>query len=92
MNIDKYNFYGNYDNQDHSFNIYEIHKKQREKEIRRLHLYKKILNRCFYKIRLAVEKEQLFCFFQLPEYISGSPLYNMTDCLFYMLQELEIWF
>ena len=88
MNIDNYNFYGNYENNDNSFSIYEIHKRQRKKEIRRVRLYKKILNRCFYKINLAVEKEQLFCFYQLPEYVSGSPLYNMTDCLFFILEEL----
>ena len=89
MNIDNYNFYGNYGVEDKSFSIYEIHKKQREKEIRKIKLYKKILNRCFYKIRLAVEKDQLYCFYQLPEYISGSPLYNMTDCLFFIINELS---
>ena len=89
MNLDSYNFYGNYEVEDQSFSIFEIHKRQRQKEIRKLGLYKKILNRCFYKIRLAVEKDQLFCFFQLPEYVSGSPLYNMTDCLFFMLNELS---
>ena len=55
MNIDNYNFYGNYENNDNSFSIYEIHKRQRKKEIRRVRLYKKILNRCFYKINSPVE-------------------------------------
>ena len=86
--MDNYDFYGNYNKEDKSFSIYEIHKKQRQKEIRRLGLYQKILNRCFSKIRLCVEKDNLYCFFKLPEYMSGSPLYNMTDCLFYMLNEL----
>ena len=86
--MDNYNFFGNYESEDNSFSIYEIHKKQRKKEIRRLSLYKKVLNRCYNKIKLCVDKDNLYCFFKLPEYVSGSPLYNMTDCLFFMLNEL----
>jgi len=89
MNIDKYDFYGNYSEPtDYSFSVYEIHKKQKEKESRRLQIYKTILGRCFKRIKLAVENEEKFCFFQMPEYIAGTPLYNMTECLLFILQEL----
>tara|TARA_R110002074_G_scaffold41996_2_gene110813 strand:- start:144 stop:716 length:573 start_codon:yes stop_codon:yes gene_type:complete len=88
--MEKYNYYGNYNNDnDNEISVFEIHKKQREKEIRKLKLYRKIINKCFDKIRLGVDREQLFCFFQLPEYILGFPLFNMTDCLFFILAELD---
>ena len=89
MNINNYDFYGNYNEEnDYTFSVYEIHKKQEQKENRRLNLYKKIINRCFNRIKLAVENEELFCFYQLPEYIPGAPIYNMTDCLFFIINEL----
>ena len=88
--MEKYNYYGNYNNNnENEFSVFEIHKKQRKKEINKLKLYRKIINKCFAKIRLAVDRDQLFCFFQIPEYIRGYPLFNMTNCLFFILDNLS---
>ena len=52
-------------------------------------VYKKITSSCFKKIKLAVENEEIYCFYSIPEYIPGIPLFNMTDCVMFMLNELK---
>ena len=85
--MENYNFYGDYDNENpesFSFSVFEIHKQQEEREDKRIMIYNKILKRVFRRIKVAVEKSEVYCFFQLPEFIPGFPIYNMTECLFYI--------
>ena len=38
---------------------------------------------------MAVENDEFYCFYTIPEYIPGIPLFNMTDCVLFMLNELK---
>lgn len=91
MNFTKYDYYGNYENSDnsYSFNIQEIHKKQKEKEKNRIKIYESISSRCFKKIKETSLNEETYCFYNLPEYIPGLPLYNMTECVIFLLNVLH---
>lgn len=94
MNFLKYDYYGNYDNNNSSvnknhFSVNEIQKKQREKEKNRMKIYEIISKRCFEKIKASSLNEETFCFFQLPEYLPGLPLYNMTECVMFLLNVLH---
>ena len=91
MNIKKYDYYGNYENNNDSyaFNVQELQKKQKEKEKTRVKIYETISSKCFKKIKETSENESTYCFFQLPEYIPGLPLYNMTECVLYILKKLK---
>ena len=92
MNINNYNYYGDYNNKNdnnYTTSVYEIQKKQIERDRRRTKVFRKILSKCYRRIKLASENEEYFCFFQLPEYISGTPIYNMTECVLYMLDHLS---
>ena len=91
MNIKKYDYYGNYENNNDSyaFNVQELQKKQKEKEKTRVKIYETISSKCFKKIKETSENESTYCFFQLPEYIPGLPLYNMTECVLYLLNLLK---
>jgi hypothetical protein len=86
-----YDYYGNYNkNEDtFSFNVNEIHKKQKEKEKNRLKIYENISTKCFKKIKETSLNEETFCFYRLPEYIPGLPLYNMTECVVFILNILH---
>ena len=33
--------------------------------------------------------EETFCFFKMPEYIPGLPIYNMTECVIFLLNILH---
>jgi hypothetical protein len=91
MNFTKYDYYGNDNKNDEYqlFSIQEIHKKQKDKEKNRLKIYQSISSRCFKKIKETSLNEETFCFFKLPEYIPGLPLYNMTECVIFLLNLLH---
>jgi hypothetical protein len=86
-----YDYYGNYNKSDDtfSFNVNEIHKKQKEREKNRLKIYENISAKCFKKIKETSLNEETFCFYRLPEYIPGLPLYNMTECVVFILNMLH---
>ena len=94
MNIMKYDYYGNYNDENNNdthgfFSIHEIHKKQKEKEKNRLRIYEAISSKCFKKIKETSLNEETFCFFKLPEYIHGLPLHNMTETVIFLLNLLH---
>ena len=91
MNFTKYDYYGNYNKNDDlmTFSVNEIHKKQKEKEKSRLKIYEIISSRCFKKIKETSNNEETYCFFRLPEYIPGLPIYNLTECVMFLLNLLH---
>ncbi len=91
MSHENYNYYGIYDEDSRkfSYSIQDIHKTQKEKDKQRLRIYEKILSKCFKRIKELSLHEETYCFFQLPEYIPGSPLYNMTECVIFILNSLK---
>ena len=91
MSFLKYDYYGNYGDDVNKFNftVNEIHKNQKEREKKRVQIYDKILIRCLKKIKESSIKEDSYSFFEMPEYIPGMPLYNMTECLMYILNALK---
>lgn len=93
MSYMKYDYYGNYENNTtddlFTFSVNEIHKKQKDRETNRIQIYKKIASKCFKKIKETSQSEQTYCFFEIPEYLPGLPLYNMTECVMFILNLLK---
>lgn len=92
MDIDYVDYYGKYedlDDNDFTFSVSDIHNKQREKDLRRLHIYKSILGKVYKKIKQCAINEESYCFYEVPEYIYGTPLYNMKDCVIFVLNNLH---
>ncbi len=90
MDIFDYDYYGNdKESNNFSFSVQEIHKQQREKEKKRLRIYEMIASQCFKKIKETSLTDETFLFFQLPEYIPGYPIYNMTECVIFLLNCLH---
>lgn len=91
MSYQNYNFYGHYDEDSRKFNysIQDIYKVQKDKEKYRMKIYESILSKCLKKIKELALHEEYFCLFPLPEYIPGHPIYNMTECVQYILNSLH---
>lgn len=91
MSIHKYDYYGNYNNNDELplFNVNDLQKKAKEREQNRHKIYFKISKKCFEKIKEMSSNDQIYCFFKIPEYIPGYPLFNMTECVLYLLNLLK---
>lgn len=71
-------------------NIDELHRNQQEKLLRRYEIYERILLRCHNKIKTtANQADNLgFCFFEVPKYIYGTPLFDIKSCIVYMVNSL----
>lgn len=91
MSYQQYNYYGSYDEDSRkfSYSIQDIHKSQREKDKQRLKIYESILSKCYKKIKELSLHEEFFCLFPLPEYMPGYPIYNMTECVVFLLNSLH---
>ena len=91
MSYQNYNYYGTYDENSRkfSYSLQDIYKNQREREKQRMKIYENILSKCYKKIKEMSLHEEKICFFPLPEYIPGQPIYNMTECVQYILNSLH---
>ena len=52
-------------------------------------VYEKVLGHCFRRVREHVLRDQNFCFFPVPEYLAGFPLYNITHCTCFIIKKLN---
>lgn len=89
MNLNKYDYYGNYENNNYTLNINDIQRKQMEKKKKRLEIYNRLLQNTYKRIKNAVEKDETYCLYQCPEYITGYPIYNLTECVLFILKHLK---
>lgn len=71
-------------------NILELHRTINEKNARKNECYDKVLEICHKKIMLATQHKQLKCFFQVPEYICGYPIFDLNNCIKYLLESLKV--
>jgi hypothetical protein len=74
----------------------EIHADQ----IRDMHIRKRsfqqqgidaVLERCYTKIKLAIRSRSTSssCVFEIPEFLFGYPMYDLTECVLYVKRHLE---
>ena len=75
--------------ENYDINIKEIQKIHNEKIINKLKYYEKILQKCFFKIRQSVFNEESYCIFTVQSYLKGFPIYNVKQCIFYIMNKLK---
>ena len=72
-----------------SINIDDLHQKRNNKIDKRKKSYEEVLRRCHYRIKITSETENYyFCFYTVPTYIYGIPLYDQTSCLLFIINNL----
>ena len=59
------------------------------KTLKRLETYDKILQQCHCRIKYYSKFEKTTCFFAIPEFIIGVPLYNIDDLKNYIINSLK---
>jgi hypothetical protein len=72
-----------------SLNINDLYGTIHEKNIKRIEHFDCILQKIHSRIKTNAGKEQTHCFYQVPEFIIGVPLYNVTDLRRYLINSLE---
>ena len=71
-------------------NIDALHKINEDRLKQRLKIYDEILKKCHERIKAVSKspKGTTFCFYIIPNYVYGTPLYDVNACIVYMVQYL----
>ena len=70
-------------------NINELQNVINQKHIKRLEKYDDILKKCHCRIKYYSSIQRTYCFFQIPEFIFGIPLYNVIELRTYIINSLQ---
>lgn len=60
-----------------------------QKTLKRLETYDKVLKQCHARIKYYSKFEKTTCFFAVPEFIIGVPLYDVSEMKQYIMNSLE---
>jgi hypothetical protein len=80
-----------YKETNNNINMDELFKKKRERDLRELNLFKKILNRIHVKIEVTSKQKinEQFIWFLVPEFIIGYPKYDTSNCIAFLMDTLK---
>ena len=70
--------------------IEALHKQKKEKINHKNKIYDTILQKCHHKIKSTAEiiDSPNNCFYTVPPYIYGIPIYNINKCILYLVKSL----
>ena len=66
-----------------------IYKNNKKKEQQKIKIYNTILEKCEKKIRFHAKNDQFQCFFEIPIFCISCPLYNINECVYFIMQKLK---
>lgn len=72
-----------------SLNIGELYETINNKNKVRMEKFDMILQKIHSRIKYNAKLEKTYCFFQIPEFIIGVPLYNVSDLRNYLINSLK---
>jgi hypothetical protein len=70
-------------------NILDLHRTITEKKNRKNEAFEKVLSICHKRIKNSAEHEQLKTLIVVPEFIVGYPIFNMNECLEFIIDSLK---
>ena len=70
-------------------NIHDIALTIKKKNERRLECFEKILLQVTSRIRQGVNINMFSCLFEIPEYLLGYPVYDLNECLTFIIDKLK---
>ena len=70
-------------------NINELNSKIKQKENDKEKFFEEILIKCHNRIKKSAhDYNSHYCFYVIPRYVYGVPLYNYKNCLLYIVKSL----
>jgi hypothetical protein len=80
----------NFDDFSEKINIDELYEKKRQHDLKKLEIFKKILNRIHVRIKTVSRQynSEKCCWFVVPEFIIGVPKYDQGGCIAYIMDKL----
>ena len=67
----------------------ELYSKINQKTLRRMELYDFILKKCHSRILYNSGLQRTYCFYQIPEFVIGIPLYDIIELRNYVMNSLK---
>jgi len=78
-----------YENNMSSLNINDLYESMYNKNLNRYQKFDDILKCIHNRIKFNAKYERTFCFYQIPIFIIGVPLYNINDLTNYLINSLK---
>ncbi len=69
--------------------MHDLFEKSNQKQLKRMEIYDDVLVKCHKRIQYNSQLERTYCFYQIPEFILGVPLYNVNDMKEYIINSLK---
>lgn len=70
-------------------NILELHRTLNEKKQKKYDCFDKILESCHKRIKYQTQNNKLNYFYEVPLYVVGFPIYDISLCIQYLIDVLE---
>lgn len=70
-------------------NILQLHRTIQEKKQKKHESFQRVLGICHKRIQTAADSQQLNTFIVVPEFVVGCPIFNMNECLEYIIDALR---
>ena len=67
----------------------ELYSTINQKTLRRMELYDSILKKCHSRILYNSGLQRTYCFYQIPEFVIGVPLYDIIELRNYVMNSLK---
>jgi len=72
-----------------TLDISKLRQVKESREQKRVKIYNEILKGCHHKIVIYSQEEVDSCFFKVPEFKFGVPVYNLNSCIVYLIHKLR---
>jgi len=70
-------------------NILELHRTINDMKHKHYESFDRIVESCHKKIVASTNKQQLNCFYEVPQFVIGYPIFDLTKCIEYLKKTLE---
>lgn len=70
-------------------NVRDLTTSMQSRQARRNQCFDKVLEQCFTFIKKHADKNKMFCFYEVPEFQLGFPLYDLNECISYIVEKLQ---
>ena len=67
----------------------ELHATINKQTLKRMELYDSILKKCHSRILYNSGLQRTYCFYQIPEFVIGTPLYDVLELRNYIMNSLK---
>jgi len=68
--------------------IRDLHKVQENRDLNKIQFNKSVLTKIYHKLRYNTARGETSCFYVIPEFTFGVPLYRSDQCASYVIQDL----